>query len=98
VTYLDEIRFSLQTIEDSRRVVLCHAYDLLVCELATADYPLVTVQQHQFLDPGTVYIVDPNALDAAAREAVQHSAPRHYEYRPAPWPDLRPWMGHWRHW
>lgn len=93
MTYLDEIKFALQVIEDAKRVVLCHPYDLLMCELATADFPNVTVTPHRLLDPGRVYICDPNAIEAAAREAVQHSAPRWYEYRPVSWPDLSRWYG-----
>lgn len=83
LTPLEEVRFALQVLEDSRRVVVCSAHDQLACELATADFPLVEVQVSPLLDPGTVYILDPNGIDASLREALQRETPAMWAY-PAP--------------
>lgn len=88
MTPLEEIKLALQAIEDSRRVLVCHPRDQLVCELAAAGYPLVEVRPNDILDPGTVYLVDPNAIEAGLRAALQHDRPRFFEIPPQPWPDL----------
>lgn len=68
---LDEIKFLLQVTQDSKRVVMCSPDDQLACEIATAGIPNVTVQVHPYLRKGTVYIVDPNAMEASRREALR---------------------------
>ena len=70
---LDELKFHLQIIEDSRRIVMCSPDDQLACEVATAGYPLVTVQVHPWMRKGTVYILDPNVVEASFRAGVQRS-------------------------
>lgn len=90
LTPLEEVKFALQVIEDGRRILVCNPRDQLVCELAAADFPLVEVRPNTLLDPGVVYLLDPNAMDAELAEVLQRQRPRQPLF-----PDPTRWYRNW---
>ena len=65
MSILDDIKFAIQVIEDSKRVLLCHPSKQLLAEAAMADAPHITVKPHPWLPEDVVYLCDPNAVEVA---------------------------------
>lgn len=90
LTPIEEVRFALQAIEDSRRVLLCSPRRQLLCELAAADFPLVEVRPSNLLSDDYVVFMDLNGIEADHRAAMQR-------WRPTFAPSFEP-MWDWRRW
>lgn len=93
MTPLEEIKFHLQTTEDAKRVLLCNPADQLTCEVYTDGNPLITIQTTLFLDPGTVVLLDVNALEASHNEAMQHWRPTFHDPGSSLWSRWRRFDG-----
>ncbi|WP_027947202.1 hypothetical protein [Amycolatopsis taiwanensis] len=98
---LENLRVAMQELEDSRRVVICSPeWESRVKTMIDA-YGiggLWSVQVNRFIGDDKLVIVDPNAMEAAHRQAMQRAA-RDFRFDPNPPPHaahnggwLRRWM------
>lgn len=74
------IRFAQIAAAESRRTVICHPDNATMLEaiLATRGMHHITVQAVPHCPTDRYYIADPQALDAAVAESLQHLARRRF--------------------
>lgn len=76
---LDDIRFWLQVIEDSRRTLYVQPAEVARIEALCRAFPLVEVKANPLVPAGQAWLVDQNALSASINRGLQ---PKPVTYRP----------------